>query len=65
MRTMMLRRKHVRFDQAKLEKRNKGPQAVTDKQAVDRPLTVLESETGVDAILRRAGGKTRLKKVFR
>jgi hypothetical protein len=61
----MLRHKHVRIDQAKLDRAKKVLEAVTDTQALDRALTLVVSEADVDAVLRRAGGKTRLRKVYR
>jgi hypothetical protein len=60
-----LRHKHVRIDQAKLDKAKKVLEAGTDTEALDRALTLVVSEADVDAVLRSARGKTRLKKIFR
>jgi len=61
----VLRHKHVRIDQAKLDKAKRVLEAGTDTEALDRALTLVVSEAEVDAVLRSSGGKTRLKKVFR
>jgi hypothetical protein len=61
----LVRHKHVRIDQAKLDRAKKVLGASTDTEALDRALTLVVSEAEVDAVLRRAGGKTRLNKVFR
>jgi hypothetical protein len=63
--TPLLRHKHVRIDQAKLERAKKVLEASTDTEALDRALTVVVSEAEIDAELRSAGGKARLKKLFR
>jgi len=60
-----LRDKHVRLDQVKLDKAKKVLNVETDTEALDRALTLVVSEAGIDAALRRVGGKGRLKKVFR
>jgi hypothetical protein len=61
----LVRHKHVRIDQAKLDRAKKVLGASTDTEALDRALTLVVSEAEIDAVLRRAGGKTRLNKVFR
>ena len=61
----LVRHKHVRIDQAKLDRAKKILGASTDTETLDRALTVVVSEAEVDAVLRRAAGTTRLKKVFR
>jgi hypothetical protein len=63
--TSALRHKHVRIDQGKLEKAKKVLEARTDTEALDRALTLVVSEGEIDATLRSARGKARLKKVFR
>lgn len=63
--TSLLRHKHVRIDQAKLEKAKKVLKASTDTETLDRALAVVVTEAEIDATLRSAGGKGRLKKVFR
>jgi hypothetical protein len=63
--TLVLRHKHVRIDQAKLERAKKVLEASTDTEALDRALSVVVSEAEIDAALRGARGKARLKKLFR
>ena len=60
-----LRHKHVRIDQAKLDKAKRVLEAATDTEALDRALTLVVSEGEVDAVLRAGRAKTRLRKVFR
>ncbi|HEY3176884.1 MAG TPA: hypothetical protein VGK94_14100 [Candidatus Polarisedimenticolia bacterium] len=60
-----MRHKHGRIDQTKLDSAKRVVQARTKTQARNRTLTEGVSEAAVDAVLRSAGGKTRLKKVFR
>jgi len=61
----VLRHKHVRIDQAKLEKAKRVLDAATDTEALDRALALVVSEGEIDETLRRIGGKGNLKKVFR
>lgn len=63
--TPLLRHKHVRIDQLKLERAKQLLEASTDTEALDRALTLVVTEAEIDSSLRRARGKTRLKKVFR
>jgi len=63
--TSLLRHKHVRIDQKKLEKAKKVLDARTDTETLDRALTVVVAEADIDATLRSVRGKGRLKKVFR
>ena len=60
-----LRHKHVRIDQAKLDRARTILEASTDTEALDRALTLVVTEAEVDATLRSVGGKGKLKKVFR
>jgi len=60
-----LRHKHVRIDQAKLEKAKVVLDARTDTEALDRALNLVVSEGEIDAALRGVAGKGKLKKVFR
>jgi hypothetical protein len=60
-----LRHKHVRIDQAKLEKAKKVLEARTETEALDRALSLVVSEGEIDATLRGARGKSRVKKLFR
>ena len=59
-----VRHKHLRIDQAKLDKARKVLAAATDTETVDRALTLVVSEAGIDAALRRVAGKGKLKKLF-
>ncbi len=59
-----LRHKHVRIDQRKLEKAKQVLEARTDTETLDRALSLVVSESGIDAALRGIRGKGRLKKVF-
>jgi hypothetical protein len=63
--TSVLRHKHVRIDQAKLDRARKILEANTDTETLDRALTLVVTEAEIDATLRNAGRKGRLKKVFR
>lgn len=63
--TSVLRHKHVRIDQAKLDRARKVLEANTDTEALDRALTLVVTEAEIDDTLRNVGGKGRLKKVFR
>jgi hypothetical protein len=61
----VLRHKHVRIDQSKLDRAKKVLEASTDTEALDRALTLVVTEAEIDATLRSAGGTGRFKKVFR
>lgn len=63
--TSLIRHKHVRIDQAKLEKAKRLLDADTDTETLDRALTLVVTEGEIDAMLRRLRGKGTLKKVFR
>jgi hypothetical protein len=60
-----LRHKHVRIDQAKLDKAKKVLDARTDTEALDRALSLVVTEGEIDAALRGIRWKGKLKKVFR
>ena len=60
-----LRHKHVRIDQAKLEKAKQVLDARTDTEALDRALSLVVTEGEIDSALRAVGGRGKLKKVFR
>ena len=60
-----LRHKHVRIDQAKLERAKVVLDARTDTETLDRALSLVVAEDEIDAALRSVGGKGKLKKVFR
>ena len=59
-----VRHKHVRIDQAKLDKARKVFAAATETEALDRALTLVVSEATIDEALRQVAGKGRLKKIF-
>jgi hypothetical protein len=61
----IFRHKHVRIDQAKLEKAKRVLEATTDTETLDLALTLVVSEAEIDEMLRKIGGKGALKKVFR
>jgi hypothetical protein len=60
-----VRHKHVLLDRAKLNEAKRVLRAKTDTETIDRALDVVLIEAGLDAALRRAGGKARIRKVFR
>lgn len=60
-----VRHKHLRIDQAKLDKARKVLGAATDTETLDRALTLVVSDGHIDAALRRVAGKGTLKKLFR
>jgi hypothetical protein len=60
-----VRHKHIRIDQAKLDKARRVLAAATETEALDRALRLVVSEAEIDAALRRASRKGRLKKLFR
>ena len=60
-----VRHKHLRIDQAKLDKARKVLAATSETETLDRALTLVVSEADVDAALRHVAGKGRLKKLFR
>ena len=59
-----VRHKHVRIDQAKLDKARRVFAVATETEALDRALTLVVSEATIDEALRQAAGKGRLKKIF-
>lgn len=61
----VLRHKHVRIDQAKLEKAKRVLDVATDTEALDRALSIVVAEGEIDETLQAIGGKGSLKKVFR
>jgi hypothetical protein len=62
--TTALRHKHVRLDQAKLDKAKEVLEAATETEALDRALTLVVSEADIDAALRQVARKGRMKKIF-
>jgi hypothetical protein len=59
-----VRHKHIRIDQAKLDRVRRVLAAATETEALDRALALVVSEADVDRALRQARGKGRLKKLF-
>jgi hypothetical protein len=62
--TASVRHKHIRIDQAKLDKARKVLAAATETEALDRALTLVVSEADIDTALRQVAAKGRLKKLF-
>ncbi len=59
------RHKHVVLDQKKLDKARRVLQARTERETLERALDLVLTDAELDAVLRRAGGKASLRKVFR
>lgn len=59
-----IRHKHIRIDQAKLDKAKRVLEAATETEALDRALTLVVSEAAVDKALREGASRGRLKKIF-
>ena len=59
-----VRHKHIRIDQAKLDKARKALAAATETEALDRALALVVSEADIDASLRQMRGRGKLKKIF-
>jgi len=60
-----VRHKHVLLDQDKLNEVKRILDARTEREALDRALDVVLTEAELDAVLRKAGGKGKIRKVFR
>jgi hypothetical protein len=60
-----LRHKHIRIDQAKLDKARKVLKTSTETETLDRALSVVVAEAQIDSALRSGGGKAEIRKVFR
>jgi len=65
MRTPVLQHKHVQLDQEKLDRAKRVLGAKTETEALNRALDVVVSEAEVDAALKKARRRGRLRKVFR
>ena len=63
--TSALRHKHVQLDQAKLDRARNILGARTETEALDRALDIVVTEAEVNAALRKARGRGRIRKVFR
>ena len=62
--TATIRHKHIRIDQAKLDKAKKVLGAGTETEVIDRALTLVVSEADINTALRQVAGKGNLKKIF-
>jgi len=62
--TTAFRHKHLRIDQLKLDRARRILEAETETETLDRALAIVVSEARIDAVLRRAGGRGKLQKVF-
>jgi hypothetical protein len=58
------RHKHLRIDQTKLDRARRILEAETETETLDRALGVVVAEEEIDAELRRARGRAKLRKVF-
>ena len=65
MRTSAMRRTYIELDQDKLKRARTALGTKTVAETVDRALDLAAAEAAIDAALRAAGGKGRLRKVFR
>jgi len=65
MKTSALQRKVIHLDQAKLERAKQILGAQTETEALDRALDIIVTEAEIDAALKAARGKGRIRKVFR
>lgn len=59
-----LKHKHLVLDQKKLERAKKILNAKTDTEVLDRALDIVVTESELDAVLRKVGGKGRIQKIF-
>jgi hypothetical protein len=59
------RHKHVELDQGKLSRARRILGAKTETETLERALDIVVSEAEIDAALRKARGKARIRKVFR
>ena len=58
------RHKHVQIDQRKLARARRVLRARTETETLDRALDLVVIEADMDRTLRRAGGRTGLRRVF-
>jgi hypothetical protein len=65
MKTSALQRKVIHLNQAKLKRAKQVLGAKTETEALDRALDIVVAEADIDASLKAARGKGRLRKVFR
>ena len=64
MKTRSVRHKHVQLDQLKLDRARKVLDAATETEALDRALDLVLAEADIDRALRRARGKTAIRRIF-
>ncbi len=60
-----VKHKHVVLDQRKLDRARKALKTRTDRETLERALDFVSNDAQLDSVLRRLGGKTSLRKVFR
>ena len=60
-----LKYKHIRMDQAKIDRVKKIFHTTTDTEAVDKALAFVLGEEEINRTLKSIGGKGHLKKVFK
>ncbi|HYV40879.1 MAG TPA: hypothetical protein VEO02_03715 [Thermoanaerobaculia bacterium] len=60
-----MKHKHVVLDQRKLDRARKALKTRTDRETLERALDFVSNDAQLDSVLRRLGGKTSLRKVFR
>jgi hypothetical protein len=60
-----VKHKHVVLDQRKLDRARKALKTRTDRETLERALDFVSNDAQLDSVLRRFGGKTSLRKVFR
>jgi hypothetical protein len=65
MKTSSLQRKVIHLDQAKLKRAKQILGAQTEAEALDQALDIVVAEADINAALKAARGKGRLRKVFR
>ena len=64
MATAALRHKHIRLDQAKLDRVKRILGAKTDTQALERALELVVQEQRINTLMRSVRGKARIRRVF-
>lgn len=60
----MIRHKHLRLDQRKIDQVKRFLGVETDTEAIDRALDILVAEERINVALKRLGGRGRLRKVY-
>lgn len=60
-----VRHKHVVIDQKKLDRARRALRARTERETLERALDLVLTDAQLDAVVRRAGGKGSLQKIFR